>query len=89
MLPRRADPVAGALAGTFVLAALFALPVAILGLIVWMARRANRSTSSAPRPEVDAEFSSRFQELEDSILDANATTRPQGRRRRRRETDNP
>lgn len=75
MLPRRADPVAGALVGTFVLAALLALPVLILALIVWIVVRASR-TASPPRPEVDADFSSRFHELEEGILDANGRDAP-------------
>ncbi|HXM72938.1 MAG TPA: hypothetical protein VN940_06910 [Candidatus Dormibacteraeota bacterium] len=73
MLPKRADPVAGALFGTIVLAALLATPVLILALIVWMVVRAARNT---PKPEGDSEFSSRFQELEEGILDANPADAP-------------
>jgi hypothetical protein len=69
LLPKRFDPVAGALVGTIVLVALLATPVLILALIVWIVVRAARNR---PKPEGDAEFSSRFQELEEGILDANA-----------------
>ena len=71
MLPLRANPVAGALIGTIVFAAVVALPVVILGLIVWILVRASRSSSPA-KAEVDEELSTRFHELEESILDSNA-----------------
>ena len=73
MLPKRADPVAGALIGTIVLAALLATPLLIVALIVWTVVRAGRN---APQPEDDSGFTSRFQELEESILDANAADAP-------------
>jgi hypothetical protein len=73
LLPKRADPVAGALAGTIVFAALLATPVLIIALIVWMLVRGARST---PKPEGDPEFSSRFQELEEGILDAKRAAGP-------------
>jgi hypothetical protein len=80
MLPKRADPVTGALIGTIVLVALLALPVLILAVIVWLAARANRASSSNPNDDVDAEFRGRFQELEESILDTRTVeTRSQNR----------
>jgi hypothetical protein len=82
MLPKRADPVAGALVATIVFAALLVPPVLILALIVWLVLRAGRSRVPG-KPEVDAEFSSRFHELEDDILDAEATRPTRSRRRRR------
>jgi hypothetical protein len=82
MLPKRADPVAGALVATIVFAALLVPPVLILALIVWLVLRARRSTVPG-KPEVDAEFSSRFHELEDDILDAEATKPKRSLRRRR------
>jgi hypothetical protein len=50
MLPKRADPVAGALAGTVVFAALLATPVFILAAIIWIVSRAARTT---PKPGGD------------------------------------
>ena len=70
MIPKRADPVAGSLVATIVLGAVLALPVLIIALIVWMVVRAGRRSSSPGEPEVDAEFSSRFHDLEEGILDA-------------------
>jgi hypothetical protein len=84
LLPRRADPVAGALLGTIVLGALIAFPVLIVALIVWLVVRAAGTRSSPAKPDVDDEFGARFHELEEGILDANATKRPEGSRRRRR-----
>ena len=66
MLPKRADPVAGALIGTLVLVALLAPPV----LVVWLAMRARRRFSSQLKADEDPEFGIRFQELEKSILEA-------------------
>jgi hypothetical protein len=43
VLPKRADPVAGAFAGTLVLAALLAPPVLIVWLVLWARRRFNGS----------------------------------------------
>jgi hypothetical protein len=92
LLPIRADPVAGALAATLVVAALLAPPVLALGLIVWLVRGA-RSSSLPAKPEVDTELSARFHELEESILNANpvdtqgkkiGTKRPAGSQRRGR-----
>ena len=92
LLPKRADPAAGALIGTFVLAALLAPPVLALALIVWLAR-ARRRSSLEPEREVDPEFSARFHEMEESILKAGtvdsqsqkrAVTRPRGSRTGRR-----
>jgi len=51
MLPRRADPVAGALAGTILLAAFLATPVLLALAIIWMMRR----LSSGSRPDPQAE----------------------------------
>ena len=73
MLPKRADPVAGALIGTIVLAALLAAPVLILAVIVWIVVRGARNT---PKPDWDSEFSSRFQELEEGILEATPAEAP-------------
>jgi hypothetical protein len=70
MLPKRADPVAGSLVATIVLGAFLALPVLILALIVWMVVRAGRRSSSPGNAEMDPEFSSRFHDLEEGILDA-------------------
>jgi hypothetical protein len=70
VLPKRADPVTGTLIGTIVLAAFLALPVLILAVIVWLAARANRSSSSSSNEDEDLEFRARFQNLEDTILDA-------------------
>ncbi len=84
MLPKRADHVAGSFVATIVFGALLALPVLIVALLVWILVRAGRSSSPPGKPEADAEFSSRFHELEDSILDAKATKRPIASRRRRR-----
>lgn len=70
MLPKRADPVAGALIGTIVLTALLALPVLVLAVIVWLAARATRSSSSKFNQDGDPAFRARFQELEETILDA-------------------
>jgi hypothetical protein len=82
MLPKRADPVAGAFVATIVFAALVVPPVLILALIVWLVLRARRSKVPA-NPEVDAEFNSRFHDLEDDILDAKATKATRSPRRRR------
>jgi hypothetical protein len=68
LLPLRANPVAGALIATIVFAAVVALPVLILGLVVWMVVRASRSSPSPARQEGDDELSTRFHELEESIL---------------------
>ena len=93
MLPKRADPVTGALIGTIVLAAFLTLPVLILAVIVWLAARADRSTSSKSNEDADPEFRSRFQKLEETILDAStvetrsqrlAANRPRSRRASRR-----
>jgi chromate transport protein ChrA len=43
MLPKRADPVAGAFAGTLVLVAALAPPVLIVWLVLWARRRFNSS----------------------------------------------
>jgi hypothetical protein len=93
MLPKRADPVTGALIGTIVLAALLALPVLILAVILWLAARAERSPSSKSNEEADSEFRARFQKLEETILDTSpvetpsqkvAPSRPRSRRAVRR-----
>src|ERR1700686_4692687 len=70
MLPKRADPVTGALIGTIVLAAFLALPVLILAMIVWLAARSKRASSSNSNEDADPEFRARFQKLEETILDA-------------------
>jgi len=70
MLPKRADPVTGALIGTIVLVAFLALPVLILAVIVWLAARVNRASSSNSNEDADPEFRARFQKLEETILDA-------------------
>lgn len=49
MLPKRADPVAGAFAGTVVFAAWLATPVLILAVIFWIVRRATRTTPEPRR----------------------------------------
>lgn len=85
MLPKRADPVAGALVATIVFAALLVPPVLILALIVWLVLRARRNTSLR-KPEVDSEFSSRFHELEEGILDANVAN-ANGKKRGRKRTE--
>jgi hypothetical protein len=87
LLPKRADPVSGTLVGTIVLGAFLALPVLIIALIVWIVVRAGRRSSSPGKPEMDPEFSSRFHDLEDGILDANAKARPKGSRRWRPRRD--
>jgi hypothetical protein len=69
VLPKRADPVAGALLGTIVLAAFLALPVLVLAVVVWLAVRASRSPSSKSRQDVDPAFRARFQELEEGMRD--------------------
>jgi len=69
LIPKRADPVTGTLVGTIVLAAFLAPAALILALIVWLAVRSARSKSTPPKPDADTEFSSRFQSLEDEILD--------------------
>jgi hypothetical protein len=56
MLPKRADPVAGALVGTLVLTAFLALPVLVVAAIVWLLGRATRSSSSKPNPDADQLF---------------------------------
>jgi hypothetical protein len=84
MLPKRADPVAGSLLATIVLGAFLALPVLILALIVRLVVRAVRSSSSPANSEVETEFSSRFHELEEGILDASAGEGAEGSPRRRR-----
>jgi hypothetical protein len=86
LLPLRANPVAGALIATIVFAAIVALPALILGLIVWIVVRASRNSSSPAQTEGDEELSSRFQELEESILDANSADTP-GRRLARNRTN--
>lgn len=91
LLPKRADPVAGAFLGTIVLGALVATPVLVGALIVWTVRRAAGRPSSPNNPEVGDEFSSRFHELEESILDGDGTIGPKGGRRssRRRRSSKP
>jgi hypothetical protein len=93
MLPRRANPVTGALIGTIVLAAFLALPVLILAVIVWLAARSGRSSSSASNEDPDLEFRARFQKLEENIMDASevetqneklGANRPRSRRPGRR-----
>jgi hypothetical protein len=86
LLPLRANPVAGALLATIVFAALVSLPVLILGLIVWMAVRASRSSPSPAEPEVGEELSTRFHKLEESILNANSPD-TQGKRLARNRTN--
>jgi cytochrome c oxidase assembly factor CtaG len=51
LLPKRADPVFGALVGALVLVAFLAPPLLILALIVWLVVRAERKSSQRPRPE--------------------------------------
>jgi hypothetical protein len=93
MLPKRADPVTGALIGTIVLAAFLALPVLLLALIVWLAARADRSSRSKSNDDADLEFQARFLQLEETILDTgteetrsqrHAANRPRPRRTSRR-----
>ena len=93
MLPKRANPVTGALIATIVLAAFLALPVLILAVIVWLAVRAERSSSSKSNEDADPKFRARFQKLEEAILDASegetrsqmlAPNRPRSRRTGRR-----
>jgi hypothetical protein len=93
MLPKRANPVTGALIGTIVLAAFLALPVLILAVIVWLAARSDRSSSSKSNEDADLEFRARFQKLEENIIDASAVetrnekleaNRPRSRRPGRR-----
>ena len=67
----RAEPVAGAFVATIVVCALLAPPVLILALIIWLAVRASRSSSSRSSHEVDPEFSARFRKLEEGILKIN------------------
>jgi hypothetical protein len=76
MLPKRADPVTGALIGTIVLVAFLALPVLIVAVIVWLAARANRASSSKSNADADPEFRARFQRLEETILDASTVETP-------------
>jgi hypothetical protein len=80
MLPKRADPVTGTLIGTIVLAAFLALPVLILAVIVWLATRANRTSTSSSNEDADPEFRDRFQKLEETILDA-STVKTRSRNR--------
>jgi hypothetical protein len=68
-LPKSADPVAGALLGTIVLAALLALPVLVLAVIIWLVARASRGSSSKSGLDVDPAFRARFEKLEESIRD--------------------
>ena len=82
MIPKRADPVAGSLFATIVLGVFLAPLVLIGALLVWLMVRSRRS--KLPGDPVDAEFGSRFHELEDDILDAE-TTKPERSRRRRRQ----
>jgi hypothetical protein len=70
MLPKRADPIFGALLGTLVLVAFLAPPLLILALIVWLVVRAERKSSQRAKPDADADFTARFHELEKSIADA-------------------
>jgi hypothetical protein len=86
LLPLRANPVAGALIATIVFALFVAPPVLILGLVVWMVVRASRSSPSPAKPDVDEELSTRFHELEESILNANSPD-TQGKRLERNRTN--
>jgi hypothetical protein len=86
LLRLRANPVAGALIATIVFAAIVALPVLILGLVVWIMARASRNSSSPAQTEADDELSSRFQELEESILSADSPD-TQGKRPARNRTN--
>ena len=86
MLPLRANPVAGALIATIVFAALLAAPVLILGLVVWLFVRASRSSPSPAKADVDEVLSTRFHELEESILNANSPD-TQGKRPARNRTN--
>ena len=82
MIPKRANPVAGSLFATIVLGVFLAPLVLIGALLVWLMVRSRRSALPG-EPDVDAEFSSRFHELEDDILDAEATKPKRSRRRHR------
>ena len=86
MIPKRADPVAGSLFATIVLGVFLAPLVLIGALLVWLMVRSRRSTLPG-EPGLDAEFSSRFHELEDDILDAKGTKPERSRRRRRQVRD--
>lgn len=86
MLPLRANPVAGALIATIVFAALLAPPVLILGLVVWLVVRTSRSSPAPVKPDLDEELSTRFHELEESILNANSPD-TQGKRLGRNRTN--
>jgi hypothetical protein len=72
LFPLRANPVAGALVATIVFAAVVALPILILGLVVWIVLRSSRSSPSPANPEGDEELGTRFHALEESILSANS-----------------
>jgi hypothetical protein len=83
--------------GTIVLAAFLALPVLILALIVWLAARSNKASSSNSNEDADPEFRARFQKLEETILDSStvetrsqnpAANRPRMRRTGRRPARN-
>jgi hypothetical protein len=84
LLPKRADPVFGALIGTLILVAFLAPPLLILALIVWLVVRAERKSSQRAKPEADREFSARFHELENSIADANNVDARAKKRKRKR-----
>ena len=66
-----AEPAAGAFVATIVLCAVLAPPVLILALIIWLAVRASRSSSSPSSQVVDPEFNARFRKLEEGILKTN------------------
>jgi hypothetical protein len=78
--------VAGALIATIVFALFVAPPVLILSLVVWMVVRASRSSPSPAKADVDEELSTRFHELEESILNANSPD-TQGKRLARNRTN--
>jgi hypothetical protein len=86
LLPLRSNPVAGAFIATIVFAAIVALPVLILSLIIWIVARASRGSSSPAQAESDKELSSRFQELEERILNADSPV-TQGKRLARNRTN--
>ena len=72
-LPLRADPAAGALIGTFLLALCLAGPVGlVLALVVWIVIEVVRRRRTHGEPAVDTEFAARFRELENSVSSANA-----------------
>ena len=68
-LPLIADPARGALIGLLAVLAFLMLPALpvflVAGLVYWLVRSRRRPRS----PDIDPEFTNRFQRLESSILD--------------------